>query len=109
MTALLVTLFSVFITVAVGWSKLMSALDDIKALVVRLQAAITNVAGDIKTLSDKIPGTDSIGQAEALALKQQLETLTTQLEAAAALTPDSPPEGGEEGGASAASSSRRSR
>lgn len=68
----------------------MSTLDDIKALLTRQTAAIENVAADIKRLADSIPGTDSIGQADALALKQQLEGMTTRLEEVAALTPEPP-------------------
>ncbi len=60
----------------------MSALDDIKADLARINAATTDIADDIKALKDKI-GT-GLSDAEVAALKSDLDDIATKLEAVAA-------------------------
>ena len=62
----------------------MTVADRIQAAMDRVAGAITNVAGDLRELIDKITNQGGISEAEATAIADKLETSASALEAAAA-------------------------
>lgn len=71
--------------------ELMTTGEQIQTALARINAAVTNIADDIRRLANE-HDPDALSRDAALALKDNLVTLADQLEGIAAITPE--PEGG---------------